>query len=40
VDSGNFPPTGPQRALSQELAVELRAAMDRVRQFLARQVMM
>jgi hypothetical protein len=40
VDSGNFPPTGPQRGLSQELAVELRAAMERVRQFLARQVMM
>lgn len=40
VDSGNFPPTGPQQALSKELAVELRAAMERVRQFLSRQIMM
>ncbi len=40
VDSGNFPPTALQQALSKELAVELRAAMERVRQFLSRQIMM
>lgn len=36
VDSGNFPPTGPQAALARELAVELREALERVRRYLAR----
>jgi len=36
VDSGNFPPTGPQRALARDLAVELRQALERVRAHLGR----
>ena len=28
VDAGNFPPTGPQQALSKELAAELKAVRE------------
>ena len=40
VDSGNFPPTGPQQALSKDLAVELKAALDRVQKYLGRYTTM
>ena len=36
VDSGNFPPTSAQQKLGKELAVELRAALERVRKYLGR----
>jgi hypothetical protein len=36
VDSGNFPPTGPQQGLAKALALELRQALDRVQKYLGR----
>jgi len=40
IDAGNFPPTGPQQALSRELAIELKQALDRVQRYLGRYLTM
>jgi hypothetical protein len=40
VDAGNFPPTTPQQALSRELAIELKQALDRVQKYLGRYTTM
>ena len=40
VDAGSFPPTTPQQALSRELAIELKQALDRVQKYLGRYLTM